>query len=72
METTIYLIPRGKASPLACWQDPNPHAVKVEKETAEAWFGKPTENPACPTLQYPKFAWERLEFVLVDGVTVLV
>ncbi len=35
--------------------------VIVEREDEANWYGKPTANPACPTLQWPKFAWEEVE-----------
>ena len=37
------------------------HEIAVEREDAAAWFGKPTANPDCPTLQWPKFAWKEVE-----------
>lgn len=38
--------------------DQTVHEVIVERETDSAWFGKPIVNPACPTLEWPKFAWK--------------
>ena len=35
--------------------------VAVECEDDSNWYGKPTANPACPTLQWPKFAWKEIE-----------
>ena len=35
--------------------------VIVEREDEANWYGKPTANPACPTLQWPKFAWKEVE-----------
>jgi len=31
--------------------------VAVESEDDNNWYGKPVANPACLTLQWPKFAW---------------
>jgi len=35
--------------------------VVVEREDEADWYGKPTANPACPTLQWPKFAWKEVK-----------
>ena len=35
--------------------------VAVEREDEGNWYGKPTANPNCPTLQWPKFAWKEIE-----------
>lgn len=35
--------------------------VVVEREDENNWYGKPIANPACPTLQWPKFAWKEIE-----------
>jgi len=35
-------------------------AVIVEWETEASWFGRPFLNPACPTLEWPKFAWKEV------------
>ncbi len=35
--------------------------VAVEREDDSNWYGKPTANPACPSLQWPKFAWKEVE-----------
>jgi hypothetical protein len=35
--------------------------VRVEREDDNNWYGKPTTNPACPTLQWPKSAWREIE-----------
>lgn len=37
--------------------DQTVHEVSIEAEDEHNWYGKPTANPACPTLQWPKFAW---------------
>jgi len=34
--------------------------VAVEREDERNWYGKPTANPACPTLQWPKFGWKEV------------
>src|SRR5688572_18049902 len=34
--------------------------IIVEREDEANWYGKPLVNPDCPTLQWPKFAWKRL------------
>ena len=31
--------------------------VALEREDEINWYGKPTANPACPVLDWPKFAW---------------
>jgi len=35
--------------------------VAVEREDECNWFGKPTTDPDCPTLQWPKFAWKEVK-----------
>lgn len=55
--TEILLVPRGDADPGARWSDPRPHKILVAREDAVAWYGRPSDNPACPELVYPKFAW---------------
>lgn len=34
--------------------------VEIERETLQAWYGKPIANPACPVLEWPKFAWKEV------------
>lgn len=41
--------------------DQSTRAVLVERETEAAWYGRPANNPACPTLVWPKFAWKEVE-----------
>lgn len=41
--------------------DQTVHEVLVEQEDESNWYGKPTANPACPTLQWPKFAWKEVK-----------
>lgn len=41
--------------------DQTVHEVSIEAEDEHNWYGKPTANPACPTLQWPKFAWKQVE-----------
>ena len=36
------------------------HRVELVHETAGAWIGRPTSNPDCPELTYPKAAWRLL------------
>ena len=36
--------------------DQRVHEVAVEREDEANWYGKPTSNPSCPTLQWPKSA----------------
>lgn len=36
--------------------------IQVDRETEKAWFGKPLANPACPVLEWPKFAWKEVVF----------
>lgn len=38
--------------------DPRPRWVLVDHATDAAWFAKPLDNPKCPILEYPKFAWQ--------------
>ena len=59
--TTIYLVPRGKPEAFCQWCDSKPRAILLTAETPQYWEGKPISNPACPTLLYPKFAWEEAE-----------
>ena len=35
--------------------------VAVEAEDENNWYGKPVANPACLTLQWPKFAWKEVQ-----------
>ena len=35
--------------------------IIVEREDEANWYGKPRANPACPTLQWPKYAWKEVE-----------
>ena len=35
--------------------------VAVESEDENNWYGKPVANPACLTLQWPKFAWKEVD-----------
>ena len=35
--------------------------VLVESEDENNWYGKPVANPACLTLEWPKFAWKQVE-----------
>ena len=51
---------------LKCESEQSPYdqtarEVAVEREDKANWYGKPTANPACPTLQWPKFAWKEIE-----------
>jgi len=51
---------------LKCESDQSPYdqtvrEVAIEREDDSNWYGKPTENPACTTLQWPKFAWKEVE-----------
>jgi hypothetical protein len=43
----------------ACF-DQTVREVAVEREDESNWYGKPTANPACPVLQWPKFAWKEV------------
>jgi hypothetical protein len=45
--------------------DQRPRNVIVEGETDAAWFGRPANNPDCPSLEWPKFAWRRATAVAV-------
>ncbi len=51
---------------LKCESDQAPYdqtvrEIAVEREDDGNWYGRPTANPACPTLQWPKFAWKEIE-----------
>ena len=35
--------------------------VAVEYEDDHNWYGRPVANPACLTLQWPKFAWKEVD-----------
>ena len=41
--------------------DPRPRIIVLTRETETDWWGWPLENPRCPVLQWPKFAWEKVE-----------
>jgi hypothetical protein len=41
--------------------DQSVREVAVEREDEGNWYGKPTANPECQTLQWPKFAWKEVE-----------
>ena len=41
--------------------DQRVHEVAVDREDEANWYGKPTSNPNCHTLQWPKFAWKKLK-----------
>ncbi len=40
--------------------DRRPRQIVVERETETDWYGWPVANGACPTLQWPKCAWEQV------------
>jgi hypothetical protein len=49
-----------------CESDQSPYdqtvrEIIVDREDKANWYGKPTANPACPTLQWPKYAWKEVE-----------
>jgi len=52
----VYLRCRSKGHG---WDD-RVHAVVVKRETDTEWIGFPLNNPSCPLLSYPKFAWEEI------------
>jgi hypothetical protein len=41
--------------------DQSMREVLVEREDATNWYGKPVANPACPSLQWPMFAWQEVK-----------
>ena len=41
--------------------DQRVHEVAVERDDEANWYGKPTSNPNCPPLQWPKSAWKEVE-----------
>ncbi len=53
----VQLAPRGTPDTGTRWADPRPRWIAVAAETETAWYGTPLDNPACPTLEYPRFAW---------------
>jgi hypothetical protein len=40
--------------------------VAAESEDETNWYGRPVANPACLTLQWPKFAWKEVPYELSD------
>jgi len=60
MTRTILLRPRGAPDPGTSWSDPVPRRVAVTAEDTDAWYGAPIDNPACPTLTWPRFAWQEI------------
>lgn len=56
MSATFYLVPRGEPSRFARWHDSSPREV-TGYEVGEGWHARPVDNPACPILFYPRFAW---------------
>ena len=40
--------------------DQSIHAVSVEREDDANWYGAPADNPNCPDLGWPKFAWKEV------------
>lgn len=52
----LVLVPRDPIGPT--W--PQRTIIELLRETERAWFGKPLSNPACPVLEYPKFAWKEI------------
>lgn len=43
------------------------HIVVVERETETAWFGRPVNNPAASTLEWPKFAWKAVPDIVAKA-----
>ena len=44
------------------------HKILLSRETSDAWFGRPTDNPFCPTIKYPRYAWLELSRANEQGV----
>ena len=40
--------------------DQRTRVIEVERETDAAWFGRPVDNPACPVLEWPRYAWREV------------
>ena len=59
-ERIILLVPRAAPDSGARWSNPRPRRVALTGEDADAWYGAPTDNPACPPLTWPRFAWEEV------------
>lgn len=59
----VQLRPRGAPDPGARWADPRPRWVEIDAETPDAWVGRPLDNPVCPALTWPRFAWEAVREV---------
>lgn len=55
---TVLLRPKGDPSPGTMWHQRTAILVSVDKEDAAAWYGRPVTNPACPSLKWPRFAWQ--------------
>ena len=34
--------------------------IELTRETETDYYGKPLSNPACPVIQFPKYAWKEL------------
>ena len=32
--------------------------IALDHEDADNWYGRPFDNPACPVLTYPRYAWK--------------
>ena len=62
--TTVYLM----AMPDSPAYSQVPHKILLSHESSDAWFGRPTDNPFCPTLEYPRFAWQELTRTNEQGV----
>lgn len=58
---TITLAPRIDAGQNAEAFSPRTVEIYVTKETAYQFEGKPTRNPNCPVMTYPKFAWVEVD-----------
>ena len=57
-----WIKPKGRPSPLTKWHEPQGHGVRIVREDRGNWYGFPLDNPECPEVQYPKFAWDLIEF----------
>ena len=62
--TTIFL----KSKPDSLADSQVLHKILLSHETSDAWFGRPTDNPFCPALEYPRFAWLELTRANEQGV----
>ncbi len=52
--------PKGQPDRGSSWSNPSPRLFTVLKETPDYWEATPVDNPNCPVLILPRFAWEEV------------